>query len=67
MESRSRPGLFLDAIFVEDDVATRAVTIRDAVPHTADVVFDAPFALIEPLSYPWADAMRASDLPPTVA
>ena len=67
MESRSRPGLFLDAIFVEDDVATRAVAIRDAVPHTADVVFDAPFALIDPLSYPWADAMRASDLPPTVA
>jgi hypothetical protein len=67
MESRSRPGLFLDVVFVEDDVGARALAIRDVVPHTADVVFDAPFELINPLAYPWADAMRASDLPPTVA
>jgi hypothetical protein len=67
MESRSRPGLFLDMIFVEDDTAARAVAIRDAVPHTAELVFDAAFELINPLAYPWADALRASDLPPTVA
>jgi hypothetical protein len=67
MESRSRPDFFLDMIFVEEDVGARAVAIRDAVPHAgADVLFDAPFELINPLAYPWADAMRASDLPPTV-
>ncbi len=66
MTSRSRPDLALDMIFVEDDPGGRAVAIRDAIPHTADVVFDAPFTLIDPLDYPWADAMRASDLPPTV-
>ena len=61
MESSRGRAWSWTAIFVEDDVATRAVAIHDAVPHTADVVFDTPFALIDPLSYPWADTMRASD------
>jgi hypothetical protein len=67
LESRSRPGLFLDFFFVEDDPAGRAVAIRDAVPHAADVVVDAPFLLIDPMRYPWADAIRASALPRTIA
>ena len=43
--------------------------IRAAAPHHADatVVLDAPFLFIDPLRYPWADAIRASDLPATVA
>jgi hypothetical protein len=67
LESRSRGGLHLDLIFVEDDPARRAVAIREAVPHEADVVVDAPFLLIDPMRYPWADEIRASDLPKTVA
>jgi hypothetical protein len=67
LESRSRPGLCLDLIFVEDEPAERAVAIRDAVPHRADVIVDAPFLLIDPLRYPWAEEIRASDLPKTVA
>lgn len=63
MESRNRPGTMLDLIFVEDDPAGRAVAIRAAVPHTSDVLVDAPYLLINPLSYPWADAIRSSDLP----
>jgi hypothetical protein len=67
LESRSRPGLYLDLIFVEDDPAGRAVAIRDAVPHEGDAVVDAPFLLIDAMRYPWADEIRASDLPKTVA
>ena len=67
MQSRNRPGLFLDLVFVEDDPAGRAVALREAVPHTAEVVLDAPYQLIDPLRYPWAREIRDSDLPPTVA
>jgi hypothetical protein len=67
MESRRRPGLFLDVVFVEDDPGGRAVAIREAVPHTVDVVLDAPYLLIDPMRYPWAESIRASDLPRTIA
>jgi len=66
-ESRNRPGLFCDLIFVEDDPGGMAVAIREAVPHTVEVVLDAPYLLIDPMRYPWAEAIRASDLPKTVA
>jgi hypothetical protein len=36
------------------------------VPHTTEVLVDAPYLLIDPLSYPWAEAIRSSDLPKTV-
>jgi len=67
MESRTRPGLSLDFVFVHGDVGRQAIAVREAVPHTADVLLDAPFGLIDPLRYPWAEAIRASDLPRTVA
>ncbi|MHB8463723.1 MAG: hypothetical protein ACYDH6_06390 [Acidimicrobiales bacterium] len=67
MESRMRPGVFLDLVFVQGDVGRHAVAIRDAVPHTAEVLLDAPFELIDPLRYPWAGAIRESDLPRTIA
>jgi hypothetical protein len=66
LQSRTRPGLYLDFIFVEDDPAGRALAIRDAVPHTAEVILDAPFLLIDPLRYPWADEIRESALPKTI-
>jgi hypothetical protein len=37
------------------------------VPHDGDVLLDAPYLLINPLDYPWADAIRSSDLPKTVS
>jgi hypothetical protein len=67
LESRNRPGLSLDVIFVADDPGGRALAIREAVPHTTEVVLDAPFLLIDPMRYPWAEAIRSSDLPATVA
>jgi hypothetical protein len=67
LESRTRADLFLDFFFVENDPAGRAVAIRDAVPQEADVVLDAPFLLIDPMRYPWAAEIRASDLPKTIA
>jgi hypothetical protein len=71
--SRTREGLALDLVFLEagDEPAAAALTaaVRAAAPHHADatIVLDAPFLFIDPLRYPWADAIRASDLPPTVA
>ena len=67
LESAGRPGLALDVIFVRDDPGARATAIREAVPHTAEVLLDAPFLLIDPLRYPWAEQIRSSDLPATVA
>ena len=54
-------------IFVEGDPGEMAVAIREAVPHTVDVVLDAPYLLIDPMRYPWAEAIRQSDLPKTIA
>jgi hypothetical protein len=69
LESRNRPGLGLDLVFVEGDAAAVAEELRTRAPMPpgVEVVVDAPYDLITPLRYPWADAIRGSDLPPTVA
>ncbi len=67
LASRTREGMYLDMIFVEDDPAGRARTIRDAVPYAAEVLVDAPYLLIDPMRYPWAEEIRSSDLPKTIA
>jgi hypothetical protein len=58
----------LDLVFLEGDVAERTKAIRDRVPHhpEATVVVDAPFVLIDPLRYPWVEAIVGSDLPKTI-
>lgn len=66
LQSRTRPGLYLDMFFVESEPAAAAVSLRQAVPHSAEVLVDAPYLLIDPLRYPWAEEIRASDLPATV-
>ena len=38
LASQRRAGLSMDLIFVEGDLAERTVAIREAVPHTADVL-----------------------------
>ncbi|MGA7418015.1 MAG: hypothetical protein WBW80_08495 [Acidimicrobiales bacterium] len=59
----------LDLVFLEGDVGERTFALRAAAPHHPDVVVmvDAPFVHIDPLRYPWAQAIRDSDLPKTIA
>jgi hypothetical protein len=69
LESLTRPGLQVDLVFVEGDLPSAAARLRAAAPHRDDagVVVDAPYLLIDPLRYPWAEAIRTSHLPRTVA
>jgi hypothetical protein len=69
LTSATREGLAIDIIFVEGDAVAQTHAIRSGAPHHADaaIVLDAPFTLIDQLRYPFADAIRASDLPATVA
>jgi hypothetical protein len=57
-----------DFVFFEGDPVEQTRAIRAHAPHHPDakVKADAPFLLIEPLRYPWADAIRNSSLPQTV-
>jgi len=67
--SVTRDGLVLDMVFVEGDAATRLAQLRADAPLHPDttVVVEAAWDLIQPLHYPFAEVIRASDLPRTVA
>ena len=58
---------------VGGDGSADGTSTSDAGPAPDDAtvldaaVVDAPYLLINPLHYPWADAIRASDLPATIA
>ena len=69
LESHLRPGVVMDLAFIEGDAATTATRLRADAPFPAgvDVLVDAPYERIVPLQYPWADEIRASDLPATIA
>ena len=69
LSSHNREGLDMDIVFVEGDAGLAAQLVRTSVGHHHDarIVLDAPFDLIQPLRYPFAAAIRASDLPKTVA
>src|SRR3954463_8208148 len=58
LESMNRPGLGLQLVFVEGDAAAVATSARESVAHPSagELVVDAPYLLINPLQYPWADA-----------
>lgn len=58
-----------DLVLFEGDAVAQTKAIRAVAPHHPDakIVTDAPFLLIQPLVYPWADAIRASPLPKTIA
>ena len=58
-----------DLVFLEGDAAAQTRAVRAAAPHhpEAQIMADAPFLLIDPLRYPWAEAIRRSSLPQTVA
>lgn len=59
----------LDVVFVEGDLVARTRQIRAAAPHHAEVrvIADAPYQLIDPLRYPWVEAIAGSSLPATIA
>lgn len=67
-ESGRDPDRHTDLVMFEGDATACTAAVRAAAPHhrEAVVLADAPFLLIEPLRYPWAEAIRRSDLPPTV-
>jgi hypothetical protein len=67
--SLNRPGIELDLLFVEGDPVPLVKELRDAAPHApeAAISVEAPFLLIDPLRYPWAESIRRSGLPRTVA
>lgn len=69
LASHFRPEVEADLVFVEGDVAAMARELRRAVPvpDGVEMIVDAPFERIVPLHYPWAQAIRDSDLPATVA
>ena len=68
LSSRLRDGLDMDIVFVEGDAADTAIRIRELEPAdpATEVLVDAPFDRITPMHYPWAEAIRNSDLPATV-
>ena len=63
------PDEQFDLVFFEGDPVQQTEAIRRAAPHhdAATVLADAPFLLIAPLDYPWAESIRSSSLPRTVA
>lgn len=67
LRSGTRDGVTLDMVFVEGDPAACATRIRGATPADGEVLVDAPFQLIDPLRYPWAEDIRGSELPQTIA
>jgi hypothetical protein len=68
-EKTNRSGHWTDMVFFEGDAVAQTRAIRERAPHHANgrVLADAPFLLIDPLRYPWAEAIRNSSLPRTVA
>jgi len=69
LSSRLRDGLDMDIVFVEGDAGAAAQQMRALEPadSSTEVLVDAPYVRINPMHYPWADALRNSDLPKTVA
>ena len=69
LTSLRRPELDVDLVLLDGDPVTASGELARTVPHhgDADLVVWAPFQLIDALRYPWADALRTSSLPHTVA
>ena len=61
-------GLDCDLYWLEGDAAdvTRGCRTAAPYPDEAEVLLDAPFALVVPFDYSFADRIRASDLPPSI-
>ncbi len=61
-------GLDCDIYLLEHDPAGVTVRCRETAPYgdDADVVLDAPFAVVVPFDYSFAERIRASDLPSSI-
>jgi len=59
----------MDIVFVEGDAGAAAQQMRALEPadSSTEVLVDAPYVRINPMHYPWAESIRGSDLPATVA
>lgn len=68
-ESLLRPDTALELVLLDDEPAAAVGRLRAAVQHHPDaqVAVEAPYALIDPLRYPWVAELQASSLPATVA
>jgi hypothetical protein len=57
-----------DLVYFEGDPVAQTNAIRTVAPHhdQATILADAPFLLINYLSYPWAESIRESSLPKTI-
>lgn len=68
LASALRPGTSCDVYLVEGDPAAVTLECRDAAPYGegSGVVLDAPFRLIVPFDYSFAERIRASDMPRTI-
>jgi hypothetical protein len=69
LQSSRQVDTHTDLVLFEGDAIEQTQAIRKQAPHHAGatILVDAPFLLIDPLRYPWAEAIRNSTLPPTVA
>ena len=67
--SATRPDLRIDFVLLEGDPVAMTQRTRAEVAHHdgAAIVLDTTFSIIDPLRYGFADAIRASGLPATVA
>jgi hypothetical protein len=63
------PGEQLELVYFDGDPVAQTGAIRAAAAHRPDgeVLVDAPYLLINYLDYPWAESIRRSSLPQTVA
>ncbi len=62
-----QPGIEIDLYYLEGDAAEVTDRLRGQAPYRdAEVLVDAPFEVITPFDYTFADQVRASDLPQTI-
>ena len=61
-------GVDCDLYLLEGDPAEVTLRCRRDAPYPTDaeILLDAPFALVVPFDYSFADRIRASDLPPSI-
>ncbi len=69
LDSAFAPGRRMDLVYLAGEPADVVPRLRESAPHHpgAAILLDAPFVAIEPLRYPWADRIRNSWLPQTIA
>ena len=67
-DAQFQQGLHCDLYFLEGDSAGRTHALRNAAPYpdAVEVVLDAPFDLVVPFDYAFADRIRNTTLPESI-